>query len=80
MLFVRFFGFEVLFTKPHTSKPHPCDMPQAKTEVSESCTAEITKWVFLLEETLESLESRNSLQSLETGRILLWFPHSWGSL
>ena len=31
--------------KPHPSKPHPCSMPQAKTEValqfSESCTAEV---------------------------------------
>ena len=31
--------------KPHPSKPHPCNMPQAKTEValqlSESCAAEV---------------------------------------
>ena len=37
----------------------------------------ITKGVFALEESLESL---NSLDSLETGRILLCFPHSGGSL
>ena len=33
--------------------------------------------VFSLEESLESL---NSLKSLENGRILLCFPESWGSL
>ena len=36
-----------------------------------------TKGVFSLEESLESL---NSLESLENGRILLCFPQSGGSL
>ena len=37
----------------------------------------ITKGVFSLEESLESLDS---LKSLENGRILLCFPQSGGSL
>ena len=37
----------------------------------------IAKGVFSLE---ESLESQNSLESLENGRILLCFPQSGGSL
>ena len=38
--------------KPHPSKPHPCNMPQAKTEValqfSECCAAEVAlqHWLF----------------------------------
>ena len=38
--------------KPHPSKPHPCNMPQAKTEVvlqfSECCAAEVALqyWLF----------------------------------
>ena len=37
---------------PHPSKPHPCNMPQEKTEValqfSECCAAEVTlqRWLF----------------------------------
>ena len=41
-------GFQNWFSaspKPHPSKPHPCNMPQAKTEValqfSERCAAEV---------------------------------------
>ena len=37
----------------------------------------ITKGVFSLEESLESL---NSLESLEDGRLVLCFPQSGGSL
>ena len=42
----------------------------------------ISKGVFSLEESLESLASLNSLEalSLGNGRILLCFPQSWGSL
>ena len=40
----------------------------------------ITKGVFSLEESLESLKSQNSLESLENGRILLYFPQSGDSL
>ena len=40
----------------------------------------IIKGVFSLEDSLGPLESLSSLESLETGRILLCFPHSRGSL
>ena len=40
----------------------------------------MTKGVFSLEESLESLKSPDSLESLENGRILLCFPQSGGSL
>ena len=40
----------------------------------------ITKGVFSLEGSLESLKSLNALESLEDGRILLCFPQSGGSL
>ena len=40
----------------------------------------ITKGVFSLEESLESLKFLDSLESLENGRILLYFPQSGGSL
>ena len=40
----------------------------------------ITKGVFTLEKSLESLKSLNSLESLENGRILLCFPQCGGSL
>ena len=40
----------------------------------------ITKGVISLEESLESLKSRNSLESLENGWLLLYFPESGGSL
>ena len=40
----------------------------------------ITKGVFSLEESRESLKSLNSLESLENGRILLSFPQSGSSL
>ena len=40
----------------------------------------ITKGVFSLEESLESLISLDSLESLENGRFLLHFPQSGGSL
>ena len=40
----------------------------------------ITKGVFSLEKSLESLKSLNSLESLEDGWILLYFPHSGCSL
>ena len=40
----------------------------------------ITKGVFSLEKSLESLKSLNSLESLEHGRNLLSFPQSGGSL
>ena len=39
----------------------------------------IAKWVFSLEQSLESLISLNSLESLENGRLLLYFPESGGS-
>ena len=39
----------------------------------------ITKGVFLLEESLESLKSLDFLESLENGWILLCFPESAGS-
>ena len=39
-----FMGARIFLTKPHPSKPHPCNMPQAKTEVAlqflECCAAE----------------------------------------
>ena len=40
----------------------------------------ITKGVFSLEESLESLKSLNSPESLENGRVLLCFPESGSSL
>ena len=40
----------------------------------------ITKGVFSLEESLESLKSLDFLESLENGRILLCFPQCGGSL
>ena len=40
----------------------------------------ITKGVFSLEQSPESLKSPNSLESLENGRILLCFPESGGDL
>ena len=40
----------------------------------------ISKGVFSLEKSLESLESLNSLESLGNGQILLCFPQSGGSL
>ena len=40
----------------------------------------ITKGVFSLEKSLESLKSLNSLESPENGRNLLSFPQSGGSL
>ena len=40
----------------------------------------ITKGVFPLEESLESLRSLNSLESLGNGPVLLCFPQSGGSL
>ena len=40
----------------------------------------ITKGVFSLEESLESLKSLHSLEFLENGRILLYFPPSEDSL
>ena len=40
----------------------------------------ITKGVFSLEKSLESLKSLDSLESLRYGRILLCFPLSGGSL
>ena len=40
----------------------------------------ITKGVFSLEKSLESLKSLDSLESLENCRSLLCFPHSGGSL
>ena len=39
----------------------------------------ITKGVFSLEESPESLKSLNSLESLENGRIPLYVPQSGGS-
>ena len=48
---MRFF-FSSKKPKPHPSKPHPCSMPQAKTEValqfSECCAAEVAPqhWFF----------------------------------
>ena len=40
----------------------------------------ITKGVFSLEDSLESLKPLDSLESLGDGRILLCFPQSGGSL
>ena len=40
----------------------------------------ITKGVFSLRESLETLKSLNSLASLEDGRLLLCFPQSGDSL
>ena len=40
----------------------------------------ILKGVFSLEETLFSLKSLDSLESLDNGRNLLYFPQSGGSL
>ena len=40
----------------------------------------ISKGVLSLEESLESLNTLDSLESLESGRILLCFPQSGGSL
>ena len=40
----------------------------------------ITKGVFSLNESLDSLKSLNSLEFLENGQVLLCFPQSGGSL
>ena len=56
------------------SKPlrrRPCSGPEKGV---------ITKGVFSLAESLESLKFLDSLESLENGRILLCFPQSGGSL
>ena len=59
-----------IFKGGRTSKQHMKLQSGPKKRV-------ITKGVFSLEESLESL---NSLESLESGRILLCFPQSGGSL
>ena len=54
-----------------TTSPRHCSRPEKGV---------ITKGVFSLEESLESVESPNYLESLDNGRLLLCFPQSAGSL
>ena len=78
-------------TKSHPSKPHPCNMPQAKTEValqfSECCAAEtaLQHWLFCSAEVIwtkscaaanEKLQCNIEKAALQESRVFL--PRSCG--